>query len=199
MRATVWAQIALAAVATPLPAQEWIASFDPSASEVSFVLQATGHQVRGVFSVRSGAIRWDASTGVASGEIVVNALGAETGNPRRDEKMHSEVLESTLFPEFSFRVVHLDDAIAAEGPSTVRLIGSLSVHGGEYPLTIDADVVVSGEQLNAVASFDVPYVDWGLRDPSVFVLRVAKSVAVTVELSGTLRVGEGVAATQLQQ
>lgn len=191
MRVTPWTLVAIAAVAPPLPAEEWIATFDPSASEVSFVLQATGHKVRGVFAVRSGAIRWDTATGAASGEIIVDALGAETGNVRRDEKMHSEVLESALFPQFSFRAVHVDGGVAADGPSSMRLIGSLSVHGSEYPLTIDVDAVVHGEQLDAVAFFDVPYVYWGLRDPSVFILRVAKSVAVTVELSGTLRVGEG--------
>ena len=183
--------VGLLAIVLPLSAEKRVATFDPSASEVSFVLQATGHKVRGVFSVQSAEVRWDTATGAASGEIVVNALGAETGNGRRDEKMHAEVLESARFPLFSFRAERVEGEVAATGPSTVQLVGTLSIHGSEHPLTIDAEIVVDGERLDAVASFDVPYVDWGLRDPSVFILRVAKGVTVTVELSGTLRVGEG--------
>jgi len=176
------------AFALPLAAEEWVAAFDPSASEISFVLQATGHEVRGVFTLQSGEVRWDAGTGAADGELVVSSLGAETGNARRDEKMHAEILESALFPHFSFRPERLEGDLAAEGSSTLRLVGILSVHGGDHPLTIDAEVEATGGRLQAVASFPVPYVEWGLRDPSVFVLRVAKSVSVAVELSGTLRV-----------
>lgn len=192
MRLAPWIEVfvvALAVLPRALPAAERIASFDPAASEVSFVLQATGHKVRGVFSVESGAIRWDTATGAASGEIVVDAVTGETGNARRDEKMHSQVLESALFPRVIFRVQRLEGEVAVEGRSIVRLIGSLSLHGSEHPMTVDAEVLVNGERLGAVASFEIPYVEWGLRDASVFVLRVAKRVAVTVELSGTLGLG----------
>ena len=184
----------LLALAPSLPADEWVATFDPAASEISFVLQATGHKVRGVFAMRSGEIRWDTETGVAEGEIVVNSLGGETGNRRQDKKMHTEVLESALFAHFSYRPERLEGYVAAEGSSVVQLVGTLSIHGDAHALAIDAEVVATGGMLEAVASFQVPYVEWGLRDPSVFLLRVAKSVSVVVELSGTLRVAERPAA-----
>jgi hypothetical protein len=60
-------------------------------------------------------------------------------------------------------------------------------NGDEHPLTVSAEVLTEGERVEATASFEVPYVAWGLRDPSVFLLRVAKSVTVTVELAGTVR------------
>jgi polyisoprenoid-binding protein YceI len=184
------AAIWLLAHALPLPAEEWVATFDPAESEVTFVLQATGHQVRGVFSLESGEIRWDSESGVADGTFVVNSLGGETGNAKRDRKMHAEVLESSLFPHFSFRPERLEGNVAAEGSSTVQLVGTLSVHGGDHTLTVDAAVEAADGRLEAIASFPVPYVEWGLRDPSVFVLRVAKSVSVVVELSGTLHAAE---------
>ncbi|MDH3525194.1 MAG: YceI family protein [Acidobacteriota bacterium] len=191
-RSAIWLlALALAvALAVPVSAAERVATFDPAASKISFVLQATAHQVEGTFPVHSGELRWDGETGVASGEIVVGAEGGQTGNDKRDAKMHSEVLESALFPSFTFRVERLEGDVASEGSSTVRLAGTLAIHGGEHSLTVDAEVEAAGGRFDAVASFPVPYVEWGLEDPSVFVLRVAKSVAVTVELAGTLSTAE---------
>lgn len=34
--------------------------------------------------------------------------------------------------------------------------------------------------------FEIPYVEWGLDDPSTFILRVAKEVRVTIETAGTI-------------
>lgn len=183
-RSAIW--LLAVALTVPVSAAERVATFDPAASKISFVLQATAHQVDGTFPVQAGALRWNSETGVADGEIVVRAEGGRTGNDRRDAKMHSEVLDSSLFPSFTFRVERLEGDIAAEGSSAVRLAGTLAIHGGEHPLTVDAKVEAAGGRFDAVASFPVPYVEWGLADPSVFVLRVAKSVGVTVELTGTL-------------
>jgi hypothetical protein len=38
----------------------------------------------------------------------------------------------------------------------------------------------------------VPYLDWGLQDPSFFILRVEKEVRVTIHAVGRLTAGGGV-------
>jgi hypothetical protein len=48
-------------------------------------------------------------------------------------------------------------------------------------------VQVNGDQIHAVGSFVVPYVQWGLKDPSTFVIKVNKEVQVELDLTGTLR------------
>jgi hypothetical protein len=48
-------------------------------------------------------------------------------------------------------------------------------------------VQVNGDQIHAVGSFVVPYVQWGLKDPSTFMIKVNKEVHVDLDLSGTLR------------
>jgi hypothetical protein len=51
-------------------------------------------------------------------------------------------------------------------------------------MTLSVPVKVSGSALNATLHFAVPYVDWGLKDPSNFVLRVSKEVEIDIFASG---------------
>ncbi len=53
-------------------------------------------------------------------------------------------------------------------------------------MTIQVEIGVEDDQLAVMGSFRVPYVDWGMKDPSVFVHRVEKHVDVTVKVSGRL-------------
>ena len=46
---------------------------------------------------------------------------------------------------------------------------------------------IAGDDLRVQASYGIPYVEWGLKDPSVFLLRVKKRVDVTIDLVGRLR------------
>jgi polyisoprenoid-binding protein YceI len=178
--------LALVAPVAAAAAGQLLVSVDPEASEISFILDATAHEVHGVLAVESGEIRWNPDTGEATGRILVDAASADTGNDRRDEKMHSQVLESGRFPSIVFDVERIEGEIVEGQSSEVRVVGTLSLHGTKHPLTIDVEVLARGERAEAKASFEVPYVEWGLRDPSVFVLRVAKSVTVQVELAGDL-------------
>ncbi len=100
--------------------------------------------------------------------------------------MQGDVLESALFPTVTFRITKIDGKLASTGSSTVTLRGVLSLHGKDHPLSMPATVDISGRHLKGQTSFNVPFIEWGLHDPSMFVLRVAKEVKVTVSLDGTL-------------
>jgi polyisoprenoid-binding protein YceI len=180
--------LALMAVGVvPVAAGERVLTFDPAASSVRFTLDATMHTVHGSLRLVRGEVRFDAVPGPASGEIVVDATSGATGNDGRDEKMNREVLESGRFSEIVLVPGRLDGQVAADGTGTLVVEGVLRLHGAEQQVRWPVAVAATGDRVRATGRFQVPYVAWGLHDPSVFVLRVGKEVAVEVEAVGTLR------------
>jgi polyisoprenoid-binding protein YceI len=167
-------------------AAEHILRVDPAASRVTIELQATLHTVEGAFAVTEGLCRLDTDSGLLDGTIVVDATSGDTGNAKRDRKMHRRVLESERYAEIVFRPESFRGVLSLPGVSEVEVHGTLDLHGAERPLVAPVAVQIEGDQARITARFAVPYVDWGLKDPSVLVLRVAKTVDVSVELEGRL-------------
>ncbi len=157
---------------------------DPRASQVTFTLDTTFHEVHGTMALMAGQIRFDPSSGAASGEIVVDARQARTGNHQRDKKMHDEVLETGRFPRIIFRPARIEGAIAGAGRSSIRIVGVLTLHGADHPMALEATVEEGGDRVRGDLEMRVPYVDWGMKDPSFFVTRAAKTVTVTVRAEG---------------
>lgn len=181
--------LALAGAAAPgtAAAAELDLTLDPAATEVTFQVGATGHDVHGHLVLQAGAIHFDPETGAASGEIRVDAASAETGNGSRDRTLHEEVLESESFPLFVFRAQRVSGELAREGESEIELHGQLDVHGAVHPVSLPATVKVEGERLTAQTSFPVPYVEWGMKNPGFLFLKVAPVVTVTVDAAGSLQ------------
>jgi polyisoprenoid-binding protein YceI len=167
-------------------AAERTLALDPAETKVAFTLGATLHTVRGTLRLTEGALRFDEATGAANGEIVLDATSAETGNGSRDRAMHQDVLESETYREIRFRAERLEVAARTEAFAEVTLHGTLAIHGGEHPLAVPATLRADGERLHVAAAFRVPYVAWGLRDPSTLLLRVDPFVDVKVEATAPL-------------
>lgn len=159
---------------------------DPAASKVSFTLDATGHDVEGTMALASGRVSFDSAAGTADGAIVIDLASAQTGNKSRDKTMHEEVLETGAHPTAVFRPGKLRGTVAPSGASQVTLDGTLSFHGAEHTMSLPARVEVKDGKVTARTSFSIPYVEWGLHDPSIMILRVAKVVEVQVVAHGML-------------
>jgi polyisoprenoid-binding protein YceI len=172
--------------AVSLRAEQRVLVLDPAASKVSFVLGATGHDVEGNLALQSGRIVFDPATGAASGEIAIDLKSAATGNKSRDNTMHEKVLETGKWPVAVFRAEKLRGAVAPAGTSQVTLDGTLSFHGADHKVSLPAKVEAENGRLKAESRFPIPYVEWGLHDPSVMFLRVEKVVTVKVQAEGRL-------------
>lgn len=187
LRASLVVLTALAAV--PSQAEQSTLALDPAASKITFTLDATGHTVEGTMALKSGRIAFDPATGAASGEIVLDLKSAQTGSKGRDEDMHQKVLETGKYPTATFRAEKVRGAVAPSGTSQVTLDGTLSFHGADHKMSLPAKVAAENGRVRADTRLTIPYVQWGLHDPSLFVLRVAKVVEVQVHADGTLETG----------
>ena len=159
-------------------------NIDPANSTVQFTLGALLHTVHGTFRIKSGAVRFDPNSGKASGQISVDVRSGNTGEGTRDRQMHANVLESERFPDAVFSPDRINGRLASSGASDVEVHGLLRIHGRDHEMTIPVRVQMQNASVTARAKFTVPYVSWGMRDPSTFVLQVAKSVDVDVTLVG---------------
>ena len=173
-----------AGVAGAAPAEQWRLTVDPESTSISFTLGATFHDVHGTAELTSGEIEVDTDTGALSGEVLIDATSADTDSEGRDKDMHNKVLESGRYPGIVWRPRQLTGDLGSGGP--VEILGSIEIHGAQHDVTVSATVQLSESSWSASASLTVPYVEWGLKDPSKFVLRVDKVVEVELEAAGSL-------------
>ena len=158
--------------------------FVPAKAMVNFTLGDILHTVHGVFDVKQGVVHFDPTTNKISGEILVDATSGHSGNDGRDKKMHKEVLESASYRDIVFRPDRVEGEVSELAASTVQVHGIFSIHGAEHEITIPVRVEMSPGQWTATSHFTVPYVEWGMKNPSTFVLRVEQSVEIDIQASG---------------
>jgi polyisoprenoid-binding protein YceI len=172
------------------PASEIVLALDPAQSKVHWTVDTTLHLVHGTFNVKSGSVHFDPRTGIAGGEIVVFATSGESGNGSRDARMHKEILETAKYPNVVFRPTRVEGNVTATGASDVKLHGVFSIHGADHELVAPVHAEMAGDHWKGTAKFEVPYVAWGIKDPSSFILKVKHVVAVELEMSGDAKVSK---------
>ena len=159
---------------------------DPTASSVAFALTGTGHEVHGTFHVTSGTVQFDRNASKMSGSIVVSAASGDSGDRGRDKNMHTQVLDVEHYADVTFQPQSYQGSIAPSGDSTIQVSGSFTLHGTSHDITVPMQIHIDGTHLTAKGTFVVPYVKWGLKDPSVFILKVAKEVHIDLNLAGAI-------------
>ena len=159
-------------------------NFVPPKTTLNFTLGDILHTVHGSFNLKRGAIRFDPATNKIRGEILVEAASGNSGSGGRDKRMQNEVLESGRYPDIVFRPDRVEGQVTDIGASTVQVHGMFSIHGAEHEITIPIQLEMSPGQWSATSHFTVPYVKWGMKNPSTFVLRVDQSVEIEIHASG---------------
>jgi polyisoprenoid-binding protein YceI len=176
--------IALALLGVTAFAQPVTYQLDPADSAVNFTLGDVLHTVHGSFKVRSGAIQFDPSTGKAGGEIVVNADSGESGSGARDSRMKKNILETQKYPDIVFHPDRVDGPVAPQGRSQIKVHGMFRIHGADHEVTLPGDVDIAADRMTATLHFQVPYVEWGMKNPSTLFLRVEDKVAIDIRAVG---------------
>ncbi len=161
---------------------------DPAKSRVEFTLGDVLHTVHGAFQLRQGNVQFDPASGNAAGEVVVDATSGDSGSKARDRRMHRDILESPRYPDIRFRPTRVEGHLNPEGQSQLELAGMFGLHGAEHEIKVPATVQITGNHVTGTMHFQVPYVKWGLKNPSTFLLRVSSEVAIDLNIDGYLTV-----------
>jgi len=158
---------------------------DTAKSKVHYRVDSTLHTVHGTFTLKDGStLYFDPSTGKAGGEVAVYAASGDSGNSSRDKRMHKEILETDKYPELVFRPRQIEGTVMPSGTSEVKLSGVMLIHGGEREIVAQVHAELAGDQWKGTAKIEVPYIQWGIKDPSNWLLKVKPVVNVEIEMMG---------------
>ena len=178
---------ALAVILAPVAlAQQQTFVANPDASEVKMTLKTTHEVVNGTFHIQSGSLEFDPSTAKMLGSVVVLAGSGKTGNGSRDKKMNKDILQVEQHATVSFEPKSYAGAIAPSGDSTIQVTGIFTLLGVPHEITIPILVHLEAATATAKAHFVVPYIQWGLKDPSFLFWKAEKDVAIDLFLTGRL-------------
>lgn len=181
------AALGLAVILAPAAlAQHQTFAVNPDASEVKMTLNTTHEVVNGAFHVQSGSIEFDRSATRISGSVVVLAGSGKTGNDSRDKKMNKDILKVDQYATVSFAPKTYTGTIAASGESTIQVSGVFTLLGTPHDLTIPMQIHIDGAKATTKAHFVVPYVQWGLKNPSFLIWKAENDVAIDLSLVGNI-------------
>ncbi|HEX3436488.1 MAG TPA: YceI family protein [Pseudacidobacterium sp.] len=167
-------------------APQVVIHLDPQKTEIRWTLHDVLHTVEGTFQLKSGMMRFNPQTGAAEGEFLVDVATGESGNKLRDAKMQDEVLESRKYPEAFFHPIKVSGTIKPGTTQNATVEGTFNIHGNDHPLSLQLTIQLNGTDATATTHFVIPYVAWGMKDPSKIMLRVDKEVSVDVTARGTV-------------
>ena len=137
--------------------------------------------------LKNGLIQVQPGNGRPSGKIVIDLVSGASGNSSRDKRMHKEILESQKYPEAVFLPIpdRFEGNIAPSGASAVDLHGTFRIHGADQEMTLHFQVQAARNQDVVTTHFTIPYVQWGMKNPSNFLLKVDDKVEVDVRAEVT--------------
>jgi len=171
----------------PLSAAESTIDLDPARTTIGFTLGDVLHTVHGSFKLKRGCLKFDSTTGKASGEIVVDVASGESGGGTRDKRMHKEILESARYPEAVFTPDRVSGELAPRGESQVDIHGAFQIHGASHEMTLHFRAEVKDGEVATSTGFVIPYVAWGMKNPSNFLLKVKDKVEMDIQAAGRLQ------------
>jgi polyisoprenoid-binding protein YceI len=167
-----------------LRAEQLTAELDPAKTKVGFVLSDVLHTVRGTFRLKEGHVAFDASTGVITGDLIVDAASGNSGSGARDKRMTRDILDAKRYPEIRFTPDKMAGTVSTSNTSNLEVTGSFLIHGQAHEITIPMQVQMSQDEITATGKFIIPYVEWGMKNPSNFLLKVNDKVEIDLTAVG---------------
>lgn len=160
---------------------------DPAQTQIRWTLSGLLHTVHGIFRLKGGVLTFDPATGAAEGELLVDLDSGDSGSAARDRAMKNNVLETATYPQAIFHPEKISGSLHAGSTQQLTIDGTFTIHGKDHPLQLIVSAQMpDAAHVTATTHFAVPYVAWGMKAPSTFVLRVGKQVDVGVKAEGAV-------------
>ncbi|MGZ6211876.1 MAG: YceI family protein [Candidatus Binataceae bacterium] len=154
-------------------AQEAVLTLEPANTHIDYTLQGWPHVTHGTFHLIRGVIRIDPASGKTEGSVVVSAVSGDSGSSMRDDEMKDSILEAERYPEIIFTPQQAEGRRSSQGEFPATVHGILTLHGSPHEIALRLMVQSNGDGFSAATSFAVPYVAWGLKNPSLLIFRCA--------------------------
>ncbi len=100
--------------------------------------------------------------------------------------MNKDILKVDHFATVSFAPKSYSGTVAASGDSTIQVSGVFTLLGTDHELTIPMQIHIDGSKATAKGQFVVPYVRWGLKNPSFLIWKAENDVAIDLTLVGNI-------------
>jgi polyisoprenoid-binding protein YceI len=118
---------------------------------------AGGIRTSGVVRALEGKGTVTADGGI-TGTLVIDAASVDTKNKKRDTHLRTaDLFEVETFPTITYE--------ATSGrlvkPGTIDPDGTLTVHGESRPLSVSANVSISGDSVTVTSDVDIDRSAWG--------------------------------------
>ncbi len=169
------------------PSRSVTLHFDPAHAQIHWTLGNVIHTVHGTFQLKGGVVSFDPATGAAEGELLVDLDSGASGNTTRDRNMKKNVLESQTYPEAIYHPEKVSGTLRSGPVQSLTIDGTFTIHGKDHPLRlIVSSQMTSASGVHLTTHFVVPYVQWGMKDPSTLVLRVNKQVSIDVSADASV-------------
>jgi polyisoprenoid-binding protein YceI len=179
--------LAQIAVAQTAAAKKITVHVDPAQTQIRWTVREDLRTVRGTFALKGGILVFDPATGAANGEMLVDLDTGTSGDAKRDQMMKTQVLDSATYPEAIFHPEKVQGTLQPGGSSRLVVNGTFTLHGKDHPLQVILQAQMNGAtEIQASAQFVVPYVNWGMKDPSTATQHFAHEVRVSVTAKGSV-------------
>jgi polyisoprenoid-binding protein YceI len=175
------------ALAVSSGAQDAVLELDPANTLISYTLKGWPHISQGTFKLQKGVVRIDPATGKATGSVIVDANSVASGSHMRDGETRNSILETGRYPTINFNPQQVEGQRVRQGDFPIKAHGTLMLHGAAHEVTIEMVVRPAGDDFTATGHFAVPYVAWGMKNPSILMFRCADTVDIDVSAHGHVR------------
>ncbi|MEU5844264.1 YceI family protein [Rhodococcus sp. NPDC047139] len=130
-------------------------------------------QVSGSATVADGSL--------TDAEVVVQVDGITTDSGQRDNQFRTRVMDTATYPTATFTLTEPVDLSSVPDDGTVGTVtatGTLTLRGQERPVTVDVEVLRTGERLVASGNIPATWSDYGVEPPNLGFVTVDEAGSV---------------------